>query len=65
MWVAPASSALSSSSRTTAAGRSITSPAAIWLMSVSGSGWMRWGWGLAVMVKIVSHRQRGGSIFLY
>jgi hypothetical protein len=36
-WVAPASSALSTSSRTTAAGRSMTSPAAIWLISSSGS----------------------------
>ncbi len=35
--VAPASSALSSSSRTTEAGRSTTSPAAIWLISSSGS----------------------------
>jgi hypothetical protein len=35
--VAPASRALSSSSRTTEAGRSTTSPAAIWLMSSSGS----------------------------
>ena len=35
--VAPASSALSTSSRTTEAGRSTTSPAAIWLMSSSGS----------------------------
>jgi hypothetical protein len=37
-WVAPASSALSTSSRTTEAGRSTTSPAAIWLTSSSGSG---------------------------
>ena len=37
IWVAPASSALSTSSRTTAAGRSTTSPAAIWLTSSSGS----------------------------
>ena len=36
-WLAPASSALSSSSRTTEAGRSTTSPAAIWLISSSGS----------------------------
>ncbi|MCY1303764.1 hypothetical protein D9M70_534880 [compost metagenome] len=36
--VAPASSAFSSSSLTTEAGRSTTSPAAIWLMSWSGSG---------------------------
>jgi hypothetical protein len=36
-WVAPASSALSTSSRTTEAGRSTTSPAAIWLTSSSGS----------------------------
>jgi hypothetical protein len=35
-WVAPASSALSTSSRTTEAGRSTTSPAAIWLISSSG-----------------------------
>ncbi len=34
---APASSAFSTSSLTTLAGRSITSPAAIWLMSVSES----------------------------
>jgi hypothetical protein len=40
--VAPASSALSTSSRTTEAGRSTTSPAAIWLISSSGSsGWRR------------------------
>ena len=37
IWVAPASSALSTSSRTTEAGRSTTSPAAIWLISSSGS----------------------------
>ena len=37
IYVAPASSALSTSSRTTEAGRSTTSPAAIWLMSSSGS----------------------------
>ena len=36
-WLAPASSALSTSSRTTEAGRSTTSPAAIWLISSSGS----------------------------
>ena len=35
--LAPASSALSTSSRTTEAGRSTTSPAAIWLISSSGS----------------------------
>ncbi len=35
-WRAPASSALSTSSRTTEAGRSTTSPAAIWLISSSG-----------------------------
>ena len=39
-WVAPASSALSTSSRTTEAGRSTTSPAAIWLISSSGSSRM-------------------------
>ncbi len=38
--VAPASSALSSSSRTTAAGRSMTSPAAIWLINSSGKSAM-------------------------
>src|SRR5260370_13893481 len=38
---APASSAFSTSSFTTAAGRSMTSPAAIWLASVSWSTWMR------------------------
>ena len=38
--VAPASSALSTSSRTTEAGRSTTSPAAIWLISSSGSSRM-------------------------
>ena len=38
--VAPASSALSTSSRTTEAGRSTTSPAAIWLTSSSGSSRM-------------------------
>ena len=37
MSVAPASKALSTNSRTTEAGRSTTSPAAIWLMSSSGS----------------------------
>ncbi|MDT4849476.1 hypothetical protein FQZ97_835990 [compost metagenome] len=37
IWVAPASNALSTSSRTTEAGRSTTSPAAIWLISSSGS----------------------------
>jgi hypothetical protein len=36
----PASSAFSTNSFTTAAGRSITSPAAIWLLSVSSSRWM-------------------------
>src|SRR5260370_37319296 len=41
MRVAPASSAFSTSSFTTAAGRSITSPAAIWFASVSGNRWMR------------------------
>ena len=40
-WVASASSALSTSSRTTEAGRSTTSPAAIWLISSSGSSRMR------------------------
>jgi hypothetical protein len=38
--LAPASSALSTSSRTTDAGRSTTSPAAIWLTSSSGSSRM-------------------------
>src|SRR5882762_2343339 len=38
---APASSAFSTSSFTTAAGRSMTSPAAIWLASVASSRWMR------------------------
>src|SRR5205823_5338980 len=38
---APASSAFSTSSLTAAAGRSTTSPAAIWLASVSASTWMR------------------------
>ena len=50
IWVAPASSALSTSSRTTEAGRSTTSPAAIWLISSSGSSRMgRRGavWGTA------------------
>ena len=42
--VAPASSALSTSSRTTEAGRSTTSPAAIWLTSSSGRS--RMGRGL-------------------
>ncbi|SIT36112.1 conserved hypothetical protein [Paraburkholderia piptadeniae] len=37
---APASSAFSSTSLTTDAGRSTTSPAAIWLISWSGSGWI-------------------------
>ena len=40
MSVAPASRALSSNSRTTEAGRSTTSPAAIWLISSSGSSRM-------------------------
>src|SRR5438128_1298038 len=40
---APASSAFSTSSLTAAAGRSITSPAAIWLERVSGNTWMRTG----------------------
>ena len=43
--VAPASSALSTSSRTTEAGRSTTSPAAIWLISSSGSSRMGRRWG--------------------
>ena len=38
MRLAPASSAFSTSSLTTLAGRSITSPAAIWLIIVSESG---------------------------
>src|SRR5262249_21703968 len=38
--VAPASRALSTSSRTTEAGRSTTSPAAIWLINSSGSSRM-------------------------
>ena len=37
MRVEPASSALSTSSLTTEAGRSTTSPAAIWLRTTSGS----------------------------
>src|SRR4051812_33738511 len=43
MWMrrAPASSAFSSSSFTTDAGRSTTSPAAILLATCSGSTWMR------------------------
>ena len=45
IWLAPASRALSTSSRTTEAGRSTTSPAAIWLISSSGSSRMgRRGW---------------------
>ena len=43
--VAPASSAFSTSSLTTEAGRSTTSPAAIWLTSRSGSAAMRRGGG--------------------
>src|ERR1700741_4446896 len=43
MFFAPASSALSTSSRTTEAGRSTTSPAAIWLISSSGSSRMTRG----------------------
>jgi hypothetical protein len=49
-WVAPASSALSTSSRTTDAGRSTTSPAAIWLTNSSGRSRIgrRWpGWSTA------------------
>jgi hypothetical protein len=38
--VAPASSAFSSSSLTTADGRSTTSPAAIWEISWSGRAWI-------------------------
>jgi hypothetical protein len=38
---APASSAFSTSSLTTEAGRSTTSPAAIWLARSEGSRWMR------------------------
>src|SRR5947209_7888360 len=41
MRCAPASRAFSTSSFTAAAGRSMTSPAAIWLASVSGRTWMR------------------------
>jgi hypothetical protein len=40
MWLAPASKALSTNSRTTEAGRSTTSPAAIWLTNSSGSSKM-------------------------
>ena len=39
--LAPASSAFSTSSFTTAAGRSITSPAAIWFARLASSRWMR------------------------
>src|ERR1019366_7428303 len=42
--VAPASIAFSTSSFTTEAGRSTTSPAAIWLMRSEGRRWM-WGTG--------------------
>ena len=41
MQVAPASTEFSSNSLTTLAGRSMTSPAAIWLMTSAGSCWMR------------------------
>src|SRR5262249_34373126 len=41
MRVLPASMAFSSSSLTTLAGRSMTSPAAIWLTTTGGSCWMR------------------------
>jgi hypothetical protein len=41
--LALASSAFSTSSLTTDAGRSTTSPAAIWLASFSGRTWMRRG----------------------
>ena len=52
IWLAPASSALSSSSRTTEAGRSITSPAAIWLISSSGSSRIgRRGAGMGAIVE--------------
>src|SRR5207253_3506332 len=44
---APASSAFSTSSFTAAAGRSMTSPAAIWLASVSGRTWMRTSRGVS------------------
>ena len=40
-WLAPASSAFSTSSLTTDAGRSMTSPAAIWLRTTSGRSAMR------------------------
>ena len=42
IWLAPASKALSSNSRTTEAGRSTTSPAAIWLINSSGSSRIGW-----------------------
>ena len=56
--VAPASSALSTSSRTTEAGRSMTSPAAIWLIRVVGqradvSAWV-------ASVHVVRLRASGG-----
>ena len=52
---APASSALSTSSRTTEAGRSTTSPAAIWLISSSGRSWMarRCGAGAKEVIDLI------------
>ena len=47
MTVAPASMAFSTSSFTTEAGRSTTSPAAIWLIRSEGRRWMRGMWGLS------------------
>ena len=59
---APASSAFSTSSLTTDAGRSTTSPAAIWFARWSGRRWMR-GMGQSA-VGVVSHRLVGGEAIL-
>lgn len=52
--VAPASSAFSTSSLTTDAGRSTTSPAAIWLIRISGS------WRIAISARSIAARAKRG-----
>jgi hypothetical protein len=51
-FVAPASRLFSSSSFTTAAGRSTTSPAAIWLTSWVGMAWIRFDEVRSDVIKI-------------
>jgi len=51
MRVAPASSEFSTSSLTAAAGRSSTSPAAIWLMVLVSRSWMR-GVGVDIAIDL-------------